>query len=64
VKVGDLVRPSQTHGLRAYDWRSHGLVLEYFGPRPGYKEHVTVQWNNGDIEIEVPAWLEIINESR
>ena len=64
MQVGDLVSPSPTHGLFEQSYRAHGIVLAYFPDRSGYKEHVVVRWNNGDVEVEVPAWLEIASESR
>jgi len=63
MKVGDLVRPGPEHALRNQSFRSHGLVIEYLAKRVGFKEGVIVQWNDGDIELEIPAWLEIINET-
>jgi hypothetical protein len=64
MKVGDLVRPGDNHGLRRADYRSHGLVIENIPKSKGFKEAVVVRWNDGDIEMEVPGWLEVISESR
>ena len=63
MKVGDLVRPGKEHALRNQNYRSHGLVIEYLAKGEGFKEGVIVQWNDGDIELEIPDWLEIINET-
>jgi hypothetical protein len=64
MKPGDLIQPASTHGLCGLSYRAHGIVLEHFPDRPGFKEHVVVRWNNGDIEVEVPAWLEILSENK
>ena len=64
LKVGDLVKPGKKHGLRSYDCRSHGLVVEHLPKREGFNEGVIVRWNDGDIELEIPECLEILNESR
>jgi hypothetical protein len=64
MKVGDLVIPGKTHGLRSYDCRRTGLVVEHLPKREGFREGVIVRWNDGDIELEIPEWLEILNESR
>ena len=64
MQPGDLVQPTSTHGLFRQSYRAHGIVLQHFPSRPGYKEHVVVRWNNGDIEVEVPAWLEVLSDAR
>jgi len=64
LKVGDLVKPGKEHGLRDYGCRSHGLIVEHLPKREGFNEGVIVRWNDGDVELEIPEWLEIINESR
>lgn len=64
MKVGDLVKPGADHGLRNIDGRKAGIVIEYLAPKRGYSEAVVVRWNDGDVELEVPEWLETINESR
>jgi len=64
LKVGDLVRPGKEHGLRSHGCRSHGLVVEHLPKREGFREGVMVRWNDGDVELEIPEWLEILNESR
>ncbi len=64
MKVGDLVRPSTTHGLYGQSYRSYGIVVEHHTTKPGFKEVVVVRWNDDEYELEVPAWLEIISESR
>ena len=64
MKVGDLVRPGENHGLRGYDCRVHGIVVEHFEKCEGFNEGVMVRWSDGDVELEVPDWLEVINESR
>lgn len=64
MQVGDLVKPGEMHGLRGMDHRAHGLVIAYHQKTDGFKEAVTVRWNSGDIELEIPSWLEVINESR
>ena len=64
MQVGDLVQPEQVHGLAGQSYRTHGIVIKHCPESPAYKEHVIVRWNDGDIEMEVPEWLEIISESR
>ena len=64
MKVGDLIKPGEKHGLRNESYRSHGLVVEHLPKREGFREGVIVRWNDGDIELEIPDWLEVINESR
>ena len=64
MKVGDLVKPGKKHGLRNHDGRSRGLIVEHLPRREGFREGVTVQWNDGDVELEIPDWLETVSESR
>ena len=64
MKIGDLVKPGKEHGLRDYDCRNHGLVVEHLPKNGTFNEGVVVRWNDGDIELEIPEWLEILNESR
>ena len=60
MKVGDLVRKpdSIAHGA------IHGVVIEVIPASKKWKRHVVVSWSCGDVEMEVPEWLEIISESR
>ena len=63
MKVGDLVRPGETHFLRHADFRAFGVVVTHLPARPSVsKEAVEVQWNDGEIELEVPAWLEVVSD--
>jgi hypothetical protein len=64
MKVGDLVKPGYAHGLRGKDYRSYGLVIEHLPKNKDFNEGVRVRWNDGDCELEIPDWLEIVNESR
>ena len=64
MQVGDLVRPSLNHGLRSKSYRAHGIVIEYRPKSKSFQDRVVVRWNDGDIELEVPGWLEVISESR
>tara|TARA_R110000824_G_scaffold305010_2_gene492783 strand:- start:1719 stop:1913 length:195 start_codon:yes stop_codon:yes gene_type:complete len=64
MKAGDLVKPGPDHGLKNMYGRESGIIIEYLAPKPNYNEAVIVRWNDGDVELEVPKWLEIINESR
>jgi len=64
MRAGDLVEPGENHGCRGLDGRAHGIILEYLPSKKGYREAVVVRWNDGEIELEVPGWLEIINEAR
>ena len=63
MKVGDLVKPGQDHGLRNESYRKHGLVIEHLPKNEDFSEGVVIQWNDGDIELEIPCWLEVISES-
>lgn len=62
MQVGDLVTPNDVHVLYTQSWRSHGIVIEHHAPRKGFNECVVVQWNNGDIELDIPGWLEVLSE--
>jgi len=64
VKVGDLVEPAPIHGLKNQPYRKFGIVIEYLPETTSRNEAVVVRWNDGENELEVPGWLEIINESR
>lgn len=64
MEVGDLVRPGENHGLRGHKDRAHGVVIEYLEKSEGFNVGVIVRWNDGDIELEVPPWLEVISENR
>ena len=64
VQVGDLVRASEDHCLKGWARRNCGLVIEHRERTRGFAEHLIVAWSDGDIEIELPRWLEIISESR
>ena len=64
MKVGDLVKPGDEHGLKNQPYRASGIVIEVLPEKPGWNEAVVVRWNDGENELEVPKWLEIINESR
>ena len=64
MKVGDLVKPGKEYALFDKIYRRHGLVIECIAKSKGFNEAVIVRWNDGDIELEAPGWLEIINESR
>ena len=63
MKVGDLVKPGVPHGLRGYDCRTHGIVIECLKKSENFGEGVIVHWNDGDVELEIPEWLETISES-
>ena len=63
MKVGDLVTPNKLHGLFGYEWRSSGVVLESRPSSPNFKGHLVVRWNDGDVEIEIPDWLTLLNEN-
>ena len=62
MKVGDLVKPGEGHGLRNESYRAVGIVLKLIPARAGWNAHVTVAWNDGDIEAEWPDYLELISE--
>jgi hypothetical protein len=65
MKVGDLVKPGEGHGLRNESYRAIGIVLQLTPAREqGWSASVTVAWNDGDIEVEWPDYLETVNESR
>ena len=64
MKVGDLVEPGPIHGLKNQPYRKFGIVITHFPETTSRKEAVVVRWNDGEDELEVPGWLEIINESR
>lgn len=64
VKVGDLIKPGQHHGLRNEAYRIAGIVIERYEANYGCNAYVTVVWNDGDIETEWPEHLEILSESR
>ena len=64
MKVGELVRPNAGHLLQAYDRRSYGLVLYHCEKGETFAEHFIVVWRDGDVETELPVWLEVISESR
>jgi hypothetical protein len=64
MKVGDLIAPGRGHGLYGYDCRSNGIVIECLEKNKTFNEGVIVRWNDGDIELEIPDWLEVINETR
>jgi hypothetical protein len=62
VKVGDLVKANDLHACE--DFRTNGIVVEHYPEEPGWQERVTVLWNDGDLEMELPMWLEVLSESR
>ena len=62
MKVGDLVKPGEGHGLRNESYRAVGIVLERVECSQHLDAHVTVAWNDGDIEMEWPDYLESISE--
>jgi hypothetical protein len=62
MKTGDLVKPGKTHLL--YNKRPYGLVITHYPKDNEWSECMRVLWSNGEIEIEVPEWLEIISECR
>ena len=62
MKVGDLVKPGEGHGLRNESYRAIGIVLKRHEARPNWNAHVTIVWNDGDIETEWPDYLELISE--
>ena len=64
MKVGDLVKPGDEHLLKDRPYRASGIVFEVLPKKPGWNEAVVVLWNDGDRELEVPQWLEVISESR
>jgi hypothetical protein len=64
MKVGDLVKPGDEHGLKNRPYRKSGVVVNLLPAKPGWNEACVVFWNDGDYELEVPAWLEIINAAR
>jgi hypothetical protein len=64
MKVGDLVKPGDEHGLKNQPYRESGIIVEILPPRPGYNEAVVVLWNDGENELEVPKWLEVVNANR
>ena len=64
MKIGDLVKPSEDHFLNGCNYRSSGIILERRKMKKGFAEHVIVLWTDGDVEIEIPQWLEVISENR
>ena len=61
MKVGDLVKANDLHACK--DFYTCGIVVEHYPEEPGWQERVTVFWNDGNFEIELPMWLEILSES-
>ena len=60
MKVGDLVRATTTHLLHRI--RSCGIVVEHWPREDGkWAECLVVLWNYGEVELEVPQWLETIS---
>ena len=60
MKVGDLVTATTDHLL--YNVRSCGLIVEHYPREPDvWAECVVVLWDDGEIELEIPGWLEIIS---
>jgi len=65
MKVGDLVRaPESGPSSIVYGIHNNGIVIEVVPASRNWKQHVVVSWSCGDIEMEVPEWLEVISESR
>ena len=66
MKVGDLVKPAGNHGLQGEAYRSVGVVVEVCegNPHAGVQESVTILWNDGEMDLEWPPYLEVVNESR
>ncbi len=64
MKVGDLVKTVEAHGLHNESYRAIGIVLKLNPAHSGLSASVTVAWNDGDIEVEWPDYLETVNESR
>ena len=64
MKVGDLVKPGDEHGLKHPPYRASGIIIEVLPEKPGWSEALVVVWNDGDRELEVSQWLEVISESR
>ncbi len=62
MKVGSLVKPGRNHGLRGEAYRFAGIVLERLAANNLLNAHVTVVWNDGDVEAEWPEHLEEISE--
>ena len=61
MKLGDLVKPVHP-ATRSY--RKSGVVVDLLPAKPGWNEACVVLWNDGEYELEVPAWLEIISAAR
>jgi len=61
VKVGDLVRAPDSIVRSIYD---SGVVIKVVPASKNWKRYVVVSWPCGDVEMEVPEWLEVISESR
>jgi hypothetical protein len=64
VRVGDLVKPGWNHGLDGEAYRFAGIVLERHEATSLLNAHVTVVWNDGDVEAEWTEHLELISENR
>ena len=61
MKVGDLVRVQESSVV--YRIRSYGIVIEVVPASKNWKRHVYVSWidGTGDVEMEVPEFLNIIS---
>ena len=63
MKLGDLVKPGECHGLRNESFRSIGIILERHEANSNFNAHVTVIWNDGNVEAEWPDYLEVLGEA-
>ena len=61
MKIGDLVKLQEATVM--CEFRSYGIVVDVIPASKNWKSHVYVSWldGSGDVEMEVPEWLNIIS---
>lgn len=59
MKVGDLVTATTDHLL--CNIRSCGIIVKHCPADKRWAECVIVLWNTGEVELEIPQWLEAIS---
>ncbi len=64
MKLGDLVKPNDEHLLKHRPCRASGVVVKLYPETKGFNETLVVLWNDGECELEIPKWLEVISETR
>ena len=48
MKVGNLVKPGDRHGLKNRSYRKSGVVVDLLPAKPGWNEACVVFWNDGE----------------